>query len=482
MIAVIVSPSRAHAQETKYLAFQMFSGIHGPVPGGDWQDKSCPVTIPSRSDMENFADRLIDTIGGTGTSTHKLALMIGPLAWDYTDSQLISFIKDAFSIAQSKNIAIGFHIDDSKFWTCRKDFFNDPRNREKINWDAPLSNGQYIDWGSPAQFPPQMCLNSPVLEKEARRIAADIYGKHISAALKTINPNLFAGVIVGWETAIGDDYKTRRRTGYCMLKNLGYSKTSPPKTQEEKDKALTAVLKNWLYLWSKTLHERGVPKEKLYSHIAFLPRKRTEQNKNIIQRISPHAQSYEEALGYATSDAAFGHYHNPGFSTYPSPARFREIYSKVQKYKSTGWASSEGGNIIPVPNGSDIPKETMETYLARMFNHGATLTTIFGWGLGKPGGGFTKSSEAPESLTAYRTFLSGKPLEEEPLTNESYSVGGDLPKKIQSMHKAIHAYAKRGGDMRRIQSLAQNLEKHLETGQLEEAHKIVDQILSITAK
>ena len=50
----------------------------------------------------------------------------------------------------------------------------------------------------------------------------------------------------------------------------------------------------------------------------------------------------------------------------------------------------------------------METYLAKMFNHGATLVNIFSWGIGgeaMKNMSFRVVTEGEEALRAYRKFL-----------------------------------------------------------------------------
>lgn len=49
----------------------------------------------------------------------------------------------------------------------------------------------------------------------------------------------------------------------------------------------------------------------------------------------------------------------------------------------------------------------METYLARMFNHGATLVNIFGWGIGDKDNPFRMATEGADSIAAYQKFLKG---------------------------------------------------------------------------
>jgi hypothetical protein len=59
---------------------------------------------------------------------------------------------------------------------------------------------------------------------------------------------------------------------------------------------------------------------------------------------------------------------------------------------------------------------SMETYLARHFNHGAALVNIFGWGLGEADNPFRRAAEQDEAIAAYRTFLRGDALVEGPPT------------------------------------------------------------------
>src|SRR6266566_3609137 len=83
---------------------------------------------------------------------------------------------------------------------------------------------------------------------------------------------------------------------------------------------------------------------------------------------------------FAPPSVAFGKFHRPGFSTYPQGGLFEDIYEEVARHKQVGWASCEGTNMQPA-SGPGQSGMNMETYLAKMFNHGATLTTLFSWGI-----------------------------------------------------------------------------------------------------
>ena len=109
---------------------------------------------------------------------------------------------------------------------------------------------------------------------------------------------------------------------------------------------------------------------------------------------------------------AFGKHHRPGFSTYPQPGLFDDIYEQLAKHKQVGWASCEGTNMQPA-SGPGQSGMNMETYLAKMFNHGGTLVNIFSWGIGGEANknmGFRVVTEGEEALQAYRKFLKGEPL------------------------------------------------------------------------
>ncbi|MCI0554239.1 MAG: hypothetical protein L0287_25095, partial [Anaerolineae bacterium] len=147
---------------TRYLAFQLFTDM--PAPGAPTGESGVrPLGQPlSRDAMSQFVRRLVEQIGSTGDTETKLAFIIGPLAFDYTDEQLRQMIADAFEIALEQDIAVGFHIDDSMFWARRSDLWQDPANVEWLDWEGTPNTGRVIVWGpQPTRLAPQMCFNSP---------------------------------------------------------------------------------------------------------------------------------------------------------------------------------------------------------------------------------------------------------------------------------------------------------------------------------
>ena len=120
----------------------------------------------------------------------------------------------------------------------------------------------------------------------------------------------------------------------------------------------------------------------------------------------------------------------------------------------------------------------METYLSKMFNHGATLTTIFSWGIGgeaMKNMDFRVCTEDEEALQAYRKFLKGEPL------IEGVTVAGlqeRLPPKIQKIQKELPAWMQKSGN-KEAAALMQKMEGQMKAKNWEEVEKTADSILKL---
>ena len=140
-------------------------------------------------------------------------MIFGPLAFDHSDAEIRRHIASAFAIALKQNVAVGFHLDDSMFWARRSDLLRVPDNVEWMDWKGTPSTGRRIEWGpQPKKIPPQMCFNSKAIQAEVRRRAATVIGKALKDGVDQLKrqgkADLFAGILVGWETQIGQDFET----------------------------------------------------------------------------------------------------------------------------------------------------------------------------------------------------------------------------------------------------------------------------------
>ncbi len=444
--------------ETKYLIFQIFTFNN--------------VEFPPLSDIETTVKGINAAIGDSGDKKHKLGFAVGPLTFDNTDQEISQLIRTSFRIADAEDVAVAFHIDDSMFFGTRKDLLANPDNIEWLDWNKTPNTGRRIDWSAtPSKLAPQMCLNSVEI-KNAVVQRADLIGKEIKKGIEELSKKgkeeLFAGVIAGWETQIGKDFETGRSLGYCALTQRGFSADHPP---EDIDAERVSILKEFIELWSNQLVKAGIPKEKIYAHIAFAPQEGSDDHSK------QNPSSYAESLNFAVPDVAFSSYYRPGFSTYPAPGLFEAIYEESAKHGNAPWASCEGTNVIP--NG--FPGEaTMETYLSRMFNHGAALVNIFSWGIGgdeqKNKNIFRLATENPEAVSAYKKFLRGDILKEEALHASPLKIFQDKMHKIQ---RELPLWIERTQRQDLAAPLMRQLDALIKRGAYKEADQFADKVLEL---
>jgi hypothetical protein len=385
------APERSRPDDIQYLAFQVFTDSSSPQMGAGGQ--ATPNGPPARAMLDALAVDLITRVGA-GDTSRRLALIFGPILFDHSDEQAARLIDDAFDIALARDVAVGFHLDDSMFWRGRRDLVEDPRNVERADWDAPPSTARRLDWGPvPARLAPQMCLNSPAIEAEVRRRGRDVIGAAIARGLERLRAagrdDLFAGVIVGWETHIGRDFADPGAPlGFCVLSNLGLRPGASPQAMDD---ARIKAVQRFITLWSQAVADAGVPQTRVYSHIAFTPRRHFDE------RQAAPGTSYAQSVNFAPIETAFGPSRRGGFSTYPTPGLMEEIREAPPSRDGAPWASAEGANVnlasAVLSRGSQDSGMSMETYLARHFNHGAALVNIFGWGLGEADNPFRRAAE-----------------------------------------------------------------------------------------
>jgi hypothetical protein len=123
-----------------------------------------------------------------------------------------------------------------------------------------------------------------------------------------------------------------------------------------------------------------------------------------------------------------------------------------------------------------IPEEGMEDYLARMFNHGATMTNVFGWGVGDKATVFRRATESDEAVAAYRKFLRGARLEEKPLAESYHDRLSTLQKLLRALPALIEKYLHLGGDPQVIQSQVKVLEEDMKGGRVDAMKQQLDLI------
>jgi hypothetical protein len=463
-------------KETRYLAFQIFTYGPNPKIASMGEGKNPIARFPEKAVLRDYIEDIKRRIGTVGGHETRLAVVLGPLSFDHGEAEVAKFIELGFELALETDVAVGFHIDDSMFWARRKDLWSDPNNVEAMDWDGTPCTGRRLDWqtgpgSKPDAAPPQMCFNSKVILREVEQRSA-LLGKAIQAGVNRLQqlkrPNLVAGVIAGSETMIGQDFKTGQYLGYRALLNRGFSREHPP---VDLDREREEVVQEFIEHWTSGLAGAGVSPQKIYSHTAVFPRR-------VFQTGDHEKITYSQHNHFAPPSVAFGNHHRPGFSTYPAPGRFDDIYEELAKHKQVAWASCEGTNL-QLGSGLGQSGMTMETYLAKMFNHGGTLVNIFSWGIGGEANrnmSFRVVTEGEEALQAYRKFLKGEPLIE--AKTEALTLLERLPPKIHKIQKELPGWMKKTGSTE-APALMQKMQEQLKARNFEEAEKTADSILKM---
>jgi hypothetical protein len=146
-------------------------------------------------------------------------------------------------------------------------------------------------------------------------------------------------------------------------------------------------------------------------------------------------------------------------------------HAALKKHGDPAWASCEGTAADPGDIARSGNSANMEGYLGSMFNHGAMLVNVFGWGVGDAANPFRKVAESEASLAAYRKFLRGETLIEGggqlSLPDKIHKIQADLPAWIQS-HGAEAA-----------KPLMLQLDSAIKTKRFDEAEKLADQLLAL---
>ena len=159
-----------------------------------------------------------------------------------------------------------------------------------------------------------------------------------------------------------------------------------------------------------------------------------------------------------------------------------QIHSIVKTHGNVGWISAEGTNVVP--NG--MPGEpTMESYLAKMFNHGAVMVNIFSWGIGgereRNRNMFRRATESDEAISAYRKFLTGKPLKEAPPDANAFSPQF-LRQKLDTIQRELPLYVGRTGRRDLAESYMRKLDGLIKSNKFIEANAFADEVIKLLAE
>jgi len=402
-VATSLSGFAAEPSAPQYLLFQIFLG--GPEPRSGIYLKN-----RSKDDILRFVRQIATAARPERSDPNRiLGFAIGPIAMDQGEDDAKSVIRDAFDIAWQTDMAVALHLDDYMFWAQAR--VPDGRllrgaegTAEWKDWLETPAQGLEIGWLPNVKLAPQMCYESPKVKEFTTYWTKDVIGqeakRQFDRLIQAGKAKLFAGVIAGWESNLA--------YGYCSLSRLGYSAQNPP---ADFDHERELVLQRHIESWAKGISDAGIPRDLIFTHLGPIPKRDYDKLTAILPR--SRIREIPQSTAFRAFWTAFNSYSSPGFSAYADDGHYEDIYQAVRAYGRGTWAMAEGTNVVlgAPPARSLLP---WETYLARSFNHGAKIVDLFGGFQGEGAGEFGRSTEGDEAVVAYRKFLRGDRLVEDP--------------------------------------------------------------------
>ena len=251
------------------------------------------------------------------------------------------------------------------------------------------------------------------------------------------------------------------------------------------------VLQRHIARFSKGLNDAGIPRDRIFTHIAPISKRDFDQLRSTTSQ--ERIRDIHQSTVFRAFWTAFNEYSNPGYGAYAADGRFGDIYQALAKNGNPPWAMAEGTNVVlsaGIHTGGAIRSPIdWETYLGLSFNHGARIVNIFGGFMGVDAGLYQQATESPEAIAAYQKFLRGETLIEDPealsaaasTSASSHSASGDhagLQQRLQQLPQRLEAYSKSGGDTSKLMPKLQSLDGYMKSGDIEKVMELLREIES----
>lgn len=350
----------------------------------------------------NFVSELPKLFGKINPdSNRKYAFGLpGPMLLTQSISEMQEEVNDAFDLAEKYDVPVYFQLDDCNNYTKQfgsgsaTKYYNNPSWCE---WSAFPQNGEsygnqsngrlpyyWFNWGSWMHADAFPCFES----KEFKAFVQNQLKQGVLSPLmeryRKLRQNnkeyLFAGMAIGWETHIpdysssntflnvktsnlpictltGDKMQTweAAKYGYNALKIRG-------KTSYDVN-VLYDVIHDYSEFLSKTSYDAGIPRRKIFTHMVGLKSKYPNFNTTFLPPIS----------------CAVNNYSIPGFTLSPETCQY-DINNLVSEIKKADPSQAHFANAEGYARGVNSSYTSAKDYFNSMYQNGAYLVTVFGWG------------------------------------------------------------------------------------------------------
>lgn len=409
----------------------------------------------------------------------------------------------ALNSAEETGLPVLIKLDDMNFPTE----YTDP---SMVEWTAfpkpgeargPLAKHYWLNWGSWMALPPTPNLESPAFRKDVeRRLKEGVLPPLLERLARWKRQNrsyLFAGVCVGWESGI-PDYRPMRQAaalprdeqrkitmteeergvqfGYASLYARGWTQQKIQETSAKTGKSvedvttelLFQVIHDYTSFFAKTVHDAGIPKERIYTHgVAW---------ESVPDRLLPGAwmrKSSRVPPIWVNVNA----YSRPG---YTAGAGQFDSDSLVKLLRAAG-ARDGWGAVEAYVRGVES-EDAFGGYLSQLFGSGARMVDIFGWtAAGSP----YDPKRAPGALRSIHSWLEGKELPQAPAqTMQAQGTApGAVPQSLQEKMHQLQALVKKlqqqGIDLQPVGDLMQGFQPLVQQQKFTEAEALLDRALKV---
>ena len=407
----------------------------------------------------------------------------------------------ALDSAEETGLPVVIKLDDTNF----NPEYKDP---SMVEWTAfpkpgetqgPLAEHYWLNWGSWMALPPTPNFESPAfrhyVETQLKEGVLPPLLERLARWKKENRSYLFAGVCVGWETGI-PDYRPLRNApvmphdqqrnitmtedergaqfGYASLYARGWTQQKVQALATQKGERvedattdlLFQVIHDYTAFWAKTVHDAGIPKERIYTHGEAWESVPADKLPGDWMRKS----SRVPPMWVNVND-----YSRPGYTVGAGQFDSAKLVELLKAARATdGW-----GGVEAYVRGVES-EAAFGGYLRQLYGDGARLVDIFGWTA--PGSPYDPK-HAPGALHDIHTWLDGKELPQESAqtTQQQEPNSGGMPQSLkEKMHRLealVGKLQEAGVDPQPVGDIMQDFRPLVEQQKFSEAEALVDRAL-----
>lgn len=411
----------------------------------------------------------------------------------------------ALDSAEETGLPVLIKLDDMNF-TAE---YADP---SMVEWTAfpkpgeargPLAKHYWLNWGSWMALPPTPNFESAAFRRDVEtRLKEGVLPsilERLAAWKKQNRSYLFAGVVVGWESGM-PEYRPLRQAsvlprdehrkitmteeergaqfGYASLYARGWTEQKIQDTATKTGKSvedvttelLFKVIHDYTSFLAKTVHDAGIPKERIYTHGVAWESVPEERLPGAWMRKSSRVPPIWVNVN---------NYSRPGYTV--GAGQF-DADRLVKLLKAAGVTDGWGG-VEAYVRGVES-EAAFGGYLRQFFQSGARLVDIFGWTA--PGSPYDPK-RAPGALRSVHSWLEGRELPQAPgetaqPQNPPGAVPASLQEKMHRLQALVEKLQQAGANLQPVGDLMQSFQPLMEQQKFTEAEALVDRALKVASE